>query len=220
MLAIVGGKGGCGKTTTTLGIARTMARAGESPLVVDADVDMPDVHHVANIDREYGVDRLGAGEVLDRAIQRSRRFPGVALVTGGRREHLARALTAIASWDGPVLVDTPAGINPDATQPLRHADAALAVSTDEPQCLEDVARSLTAAHRLQATPIGVCLRTVVGSDREAVAGLPVIGRTPTVDAPFEHSAVEAAWMGIADALTRGRFRGRPESCYPNSHGSS
>lgn len=209
MLAIVGGKGGCGKTTTTLGLARTMARAGESPLVVDADVDMPDVHHVANVDRGHGVDRLGTGEVLERAIQRSCRFPGVALVTGGQRDHLARALRAVAGWEGPVLVDTSAGIHPDATHPLRHADASLAISTDEPQCLEDVARSVTAARRLEATPVGAFVRTVVGAERDAVCGLPVLGRVPTVDAPFEHSAVEAAWVTVADRLARRRTPGQP-----------
>lgn len=209
MLAIVGGKGGCGKTTTTLGLARTMARAGESPLVVDADVDMPDVHHVANIDRDHGVDRLAAGESLERAVQRSRRFPGVALVTGGRRKNIGRALQTVASWNGPVLIDTPAGINPDATQPLRNADASLAVTTDEPQCLEDVARSVTAARRLAAPPVGVCLRTVVRSERDDVCGVPVLGRAPTVDGPFAHSTVEAAWVKISDVLARRRTRARP-----------
>src|SRR6056297_615748 len=55
MLAIAGGKGGCGKTTTAVGLARAFASLGADPLVVDADLDMPDLHHRTGVDREPGI---------------------------------------------------------------------------------------------------------------------------------------------------------------------
>ena len=40
MLEIAGGKGGCGKTTTALGLAAALARGGDTtPLVADFDHD-------------------------------------------------------------------------------------------------------------------------------------------------------------------------------------
>lgn len=44
MLAIAGGKGGCGKTTTALGLGAALPG---QPVVVDADWDLPNLHRLA-----------------------------------------------------------------------------------------------------------------------------------------------------------------------------
>jgi len=55
MLAIAGGKGGVGKTTTTLGLAAALPGR---PLAVDADRDMPDLHALAGVNRDPGLDAV------------------------------------------------------------------------------------------------------------------------------------------------------------------
>ncbi|ESP89504.1 nucleotide-binding protein, partial [Candidatus Halobonum tyrrellensis] len=50
MLAVTGGKGGTGKTTTTLGLARAL---DGRTLAVDADWDLPDLHALAGVDRAW-----------------------------------------------------------------------------------------------------------------------------------------------------------------------
>ena len=203
MLAVTGGKGGCGKTTTVLGLARTLARRGREPLVVDADCDMPDLHHLAGVERTDGVDALARGAPLSRVCRYPPSFPGVAVVTAGRPARTAPALRATRDWEGPVLVDCPAGIGPDASRPLRQADAAIVVSTDRPQCLDDTRRTVTAARQLDASPVGVLLRTVAGRTAGTggrVAGSPVLTTVPDVEDPFETPPLARAWSTVADRL--------------------
>ena len=203
MLALAGGKGGCGKTTTTLGLAMSLARLGLDPLVVDADCDMPNVHHVADVERNDGVGLLAEGVPLERALLRSTSFPGVALLTAGVREQVDAALRATARWHGPVLVDSPAGISPDATRPLRHADRTLIVSTDEPQCLSDTALTVTVARQLDSDPVGALVRERTGAAPVAVAGCEVLVTVPSVEQPFDSPALARAWNHVADVLFDG-----------------
>ncbi|RDZ49114.1 CDP-4-dehydro-6-deoxy-D-gulose 4-reductase, partial [Haloferax sp. Atlit-10N] len=44
MLAIAGGKGGCGKTTIALGVGQALGTPTRPALVVDTDRDMPNLH--------------------------------------------------------------------------------------------------------------------------------------------------------------------------------
>lgn len=204
MLAITGGKGGCGKTTTAVGLARALAARGLSPLLVDGDSDMPDIHHHLEIRRQYGVDALACGAPLSRAVQRTNSLPGVAIVTAGKPDRVPAALRATANWDGPVLVDCPAGIGPDATRPLRAADTCLVVSTDEPQCLEDTVRTLAVARQLGATPAGAVLRVVADDHRpQTIGDCPVRERVPTVESPNSHLGVSQAWSRLADEFCEG-----------------
>lgn len=196
MLAIAGGKGGCGKTTTTLGLARAFAQRGDTPLVVDADCSMPDVHHVAGIEREFGVDEIAAGESLATAAQYSARFPEVALLTGGLSANLPRALRATETWAGPVLIDCPAGVSPDATMPLRAARGTLIVTTDEPYSIEDAGRTMTMAQETGCDVLGLLVRRVADTEVDAPQSAPLLATLPSVPSPFEEEAVEDAWQSL------------------------
>ena len=203
MLAIAGGKGGCGKTTTALGLARALAGRNRTPLVVDADSDMPDVHHVVDLPPEPGVDRCSGGTPLDTVTRESDRFPGVRVLTGGRREHLDTALRTVRSWPGPVLVDCPPGSGPDATRPLRHAESALIVTTDEPVCLEDATRTVRTTRQLGVGPAGVLMvRARHGDLPTAIAGCRVLGVVPFVSDPYANGRVREAWQRVAGRLIR------------------
>lgn len=200
MLAVAGGKGGCGKTTTALGLARALARQGRTPLVLDADCDMPDLHLLADIDRDDGVDALARGAPLSRVCRQPTVFPGVSVVTAGRPTRVGPALRATRDWAGPVLVDCPAGIGPDATRPLREADATLLVSTDDPQSVEDTRRTATAARELGAPPAGVLLRTTAGDSPARVADCPVLATVPDVADPLRSRHLSRVWASVADRL--------------------
>lgn len=64
MLAIAGGKGGSGKTTTTACLARGLAGEGPPPIAVDGDCDMPDLHLVAGTCPRPGIGAYEDGASL------------------------------------------------------------------------------------------------------------------------------------------------------------
>ncbi len=198
MLAIAGGKGGCGKTTTTLGLAGALARRGFDPLVVDGDCDMPDIHHRVDLDRPGGIDSVADGETLVTAASHCPALPGVAILTGGKRDSLDAALRRAENWRGPVLVDCAAGTNPDSVRPLRYADRSLVVSTDQPQCIEDAEMTRTIARRLSAPPAGVLLRmTTPHAPGMLPDGWVVAGRIPPAESPLESPRVRHEYWSLS-----------------------
>jgi septum site-determining protein MinD len=209
MLAITGGKGGCGKTTTALGIARALLERGVDPLVVDADTDCPDVHLLADVDREPTWDALGDVAVLERVCRRAASLGGVAVLPAGKEESCAQALTRAKRWHGPVLVDCPAGAGPDAATPLRVTDRSLLASVAEPESLEDTAKSAAVARRLGATPAAAVLRSEEPPERLPFECQPVI-RIPrvavgaasgrAVESVLSHPGVAAAYHRVSRVL--------------------
>jgi septum site-determining protein MinD len=210
MLAIAGGKGGCGKTTTALGLARAMARVGENPLVVDADTDCPDVHLLANVDREPTWDALDE-RVLDCVAQRSPSLGGIAVVPAGGADAVADALARVRDWPGPVLVDCPAGAGPAATTPLRAAERSVLATTDDPETLADTAKTADVAARLDARPAAAVVRTGE-SDLDPPFDAPVVETVPRVaidrpstraiEAILSHPGVIATYQSVASRLGR------------------
>lgn len=178
MLAITGGKGGCGKTTTTLGLAAAFARQRRRPVAVDADRDMPNLGIVAN------------------AVE----LPGVAVVANPD----GRPLSDLRLPPGrrPVFVDCPAGGGPDAADPLRRADRALVVTTDRRQSVEDALKTIAMARALDTPIAGV----VVSRQADPPDGLaeaadaPVVACVPAVENPLASPASVAAHDELASRL--------------------
>lgn len=202
MLAIVGGKGGCGKTTTALGLASVLGAQGRDPLVVDADTDMPNVHHLVGLDDVGGVDAVADGESVERASESPDGFPGVSVLTAGTRASLTDALDRLRRWPGPVLLDCSTGVSADATKPIAAARASLLVSTDQPQCLEDARTTALVARNLGATPCGALVRTTGdGPVPRAIGKCPVLETVPTLETvSFSDPRLRKPWRTLGTAI--------------------
>jgi len=201
MLAIAGGKGGCGKTTTALGLAAALARDGGRPLVVDADCDMPNLHTMADTDRSPGVDAVADGDSIAAATHRSTVVPGVdVLPAGSASGPLDRtALRRLARARQRVLLDCPAGATDAAAAPLRHADAALVVSTDEQASLDDATKTARMAEALDARVVGSVLTR---TDDPASAGGASKGTAPRAAEPVLATVPEITGDVLGDRVGR------------------
>jgi len=205
MIAVAGGKGGCGKTTTTACLARALADAGSDPVVVDADVDMPDLHVVAGARLDSGLAALADGAPVSEVAQSTVELPGVRLVANdpGATDDLAAALDRLRTLADPVVVDTAAGASPAAAAPLRAADATIVVSTPTPQSLEDAAKTAAMARTLDAPVLGAVLTRSDGSvDPEPLLECPTLGHVPAVSDPLSDERVRNAYAQVRTDLAK------------------
>jgi len=215
MLAIAGGKGGCGKTTTTVGVATALARMGLTPLVADMDIEMPDLHLVVDVPDCPGLPALARGESPTSVAHTPSDRPGLAVVPAGDGtiDTTASAVTQLRDWDGPVLLDCPAGAARDAAVPLRQADRTLLVTTPQPQTLRDTAKTAEMARTLDAPPVGVVVVDLPASQPERdpqlsesvtqrLFGCSVLGQVPAVtEPPLQVEIVRTAYETVAKKVT-------------------
>lgn len=206
MLAIAGGKGGVGKTTTVLGLS--IAFDGDA-IAADADPDMPNLHALAGVDREPTVSALDDGRRVGSVAQSHPDETGVRVLPApriGADGDIGRSLTRLGAGEWPVVVDCPAGAAPDAAAPLRVADAALVVSTPCAPALRDAAKTAAMTRALGTTVAGAVL-THTRSAPDAVSdllGCPVVASVPTADPPvLVDPAVRTAYRRLADRLGEG-----------------
>ncbi|MFC6825382.1 MinD/ParA family ATP-binding protein [Halopelagius fulvigenes] len=216
MLAIAGGKGGCGKTTTTLGLAAAM---DAETRVVDADRDMPNLHALAGVPRDATERTAADGRVpSDPADERTPpyRHPEYnhvsvspapprrdARADGGCDDPSARLRRIRAETDAAVLVDCPAGAGPDAAAPLRVCDGAVVVSSLCAPSLRDAAKTASMARTLGTPVVGAVLTRarVAPPGVSDLLGCPVLGRVPEAEPPvLEDASVRRAYENVATEI--------------------
>ncbi|WP_277540705.1 MinD/ParA family ATP-binding protein [Haloarcula laminariae] len=206
MLAIAGGKGGCGKTTTAVGLARALATPGTRPLVVDADLDMPDLHHRTGVDRQPGIDEAVARGDPRGVAQPARRFPGIDVLPcdGADTATAAALFERLADEEGPVLLDCPAGASPDAAAPLRAADRTVLVSTPRERSLRDAAKTAAMARELDTPPAAVVLVRSDGRvDPGELLGCDAVVHVPELsEPPLETEESAARHRQCAKSLSK------------------
>lgn len=156
-LAVCGGKGGCGKTTTALALAGALVDARRDPIVVECDRDMPNLHVYADVPDEPGVDALADGSSIDAVAHDATRPVGVRVVPGVPGANVADALSELEVADLPsvVLLDTPAGASEDVAVPLRAATATVLVTTPATPCVRATVKTAAMARALDAPPVAV-----------------------------------------------------------------
>ena len=196
MLAIAGGKGGSGKTTTTLGLARAF---DEHVVAVDADRDMPNLGSMA------GVERRDDGPMDPREHPDD---PTVSVLSPPPEtddDAFERWLRAVADDHRQTVVDCPAGAGPDVAVPLRIADAVVVVTQLCAPALRDAAKTAAMARAL-GTPVvgGVVSRARIAPESvERLVGAPILGAVPDEASPvLAQPTVQAAYSRISNTLGR------------------
>jgi septum site-determining protein MinD len=208
VIAVAGGKGGSGKTTTALGLARALSRRGASAVAADADWDLPNLDRLASATTDRSSSATIREAIRDSASIAPERSSVTVLAAPDDPDAVAPVATfdALADAvpdDAPTLLDCPAGASPDAAAPLRAADRSLLVTPLRRAALRDAAKTAAIARRLGCPPLGVvAVRADSVPDPVGdLLGCPVLGRVPpAAPTPLADPAVRSAYDDLARRL--------------------
>lgn len=205
MIAIAGAKGGCGKTTTTLGLAKAFAEVGEPVIAVDADSQLPNLHVVADVDREPTIADLESGVPISAVAKRPPETSSVAVLTAPSASSgvdIESTLARLRTESVRVLVDCPSGAGPDVVEPILAADSVVVVSTGTERSLQAAETTIELARRIGVPVAGAILVRCEGVPEgfETRLGVPILGVVPECDAPLASDATRAAYAEAVTAL--------------------
>lgn len=143
---IASGKGGTGKTTTTINLGTSLAQMGHRTTVLDADLGMANLGLLLGLEEEPVTlhEVLSGDQRIKNAIYEGPE--GLQVVPAGLTlegfqkadpERLQEALSHIIDNTEYLLIDAPAGLSKDSVIPLAVADEVLLVVNPELSSMAD-----------------------------------------------------------------------------------
>lgn len=176
---IASGKGGTGKTTTTLNLGTSLAMLGKKTIIIDADLGM------ANLGILLGLEQSkitlhevlsGEAEVKDAIYDGPY---GLKVVPSGlslkgfqksNPDKLKQVISALTDGMDYILIDAPAGISRDSIIPLAVADRVLLVVNPELSSLADALKIKTLTELVGKTVDGAILNRTENEKTEINSG--------------------------------------------------
>lgn len=147
-ISVTSGKGGVGKTLTTVSIAATARRMGHSVLILDGDFGLANVDVVLGLNARYNINDVieGTAELKDIIIKGPL---GIDLIPSGsgisslsnlsytQRQSLLCQLDKFNVHYDYVIIDTGAGISDNVLHFNSISDSVVVVTTPEPHAITD-----------------------------------------------------------------------------------
>lgn len=168
VIAVASGKGGVGKTTTVVNVGDWLHADGESVIVVDGDLGMPNLATLLSVNPEVTIHELLSGESEIRNAQTTT-SNGLAVLGGegsidayadADPTEFGRVLSALTEQYDYVIVDTGAGLSYESLLPLGLVDEVVLVSSPDESAIHDTKRTADFARTVNADIRGVIVTRV------------------------------------------------------------
>ncbi len=174
--AIASGKGGVGKTTTTVNLGTALAGAGHRTVIVDCDLAMANLARFVSLGTDVETLHDVLADEADVEDATYRLADGIAAVPSPAdlarysdlaTEKLSEAVATLRSVFDYVLLDVGAGVGRETIVPLKLADATLLVVTPEPAAVQDAEKTVGLVDRAGSNVRGVVVTRVRDDDEAA-----------------------------------------------------
>lgn len=195
IIGIVSGKGGVGKTTTTINLSTALMGFKKNVIAIDGDIKM------SGLGLQLGMyyfpfslnDVLrGQGELHEALyIHPSglRIIPASLGVDNVRTSSLKRILEDQSLENNIVLVDSPPGFEKNSLAVLKACPELLIVTTPEIPAITEALKVISVSEKMGSTPIGIVVNMyrerepsqINLKEIQAICGLPIIGVIPEDD---------------------------------------
>lgn len=177
IIVVVSGKGGVGKTTSSINIASALTSFGRSAILIDGDLSSPNVgmhlgtHQVPITLNDVLLGRKHIKEAV--YVHNS----GVKVVFAGISydsvkntglENFKKSIDGLRDTNEIVIIDGPPGNGASATAVISAADEVIIVTNPEMPAVTDALRTIKLSEDLSKNVIGVVIARVKKSDTEMI----------------------------------------------------
>jgi septum site-determining protein MinD len=170
-IVVTSGKGGVGKTTTTVNVGAALAKRGYKVVLVDTDIGLRNLDLVLGLEKKIVFDLVEVIEgrcQLRQALIRDKRFESLAMLPAAQtrekeavtEDQMKAIIAELAESADFVLIDCPAGIEHGFRSAIAGAAEAIVVTTPEVSAIRDADRVVG---KLQAA--GMPFRLIVNRVR-------------------------------------------------------
>ena len=150
-IVLTSGKGGVGKTTTTVNLGAALAKRGQRVILVDADIGLRNLDLVLGLEKRIVFDLVEVVEgrcQLRQALIKDKRFESLFILPAAQTRdkdsvseaQFAKIVDELAELADYVLIDCPAGIEAGFRNAIAGATEAIIVTTPEVSAIRDADR--------------------------------------------------------------------------------
>lgn len=148
VIAVTSGKGGVGKTNTSINIAASLAKQGHKVMLMDADLGLANVDVNLGLQCSFNMAHVMSGEKTLSEIVLTGPFDmqvvpaasGIYEMAGLQNEQLQHLIQAFSEYNGKLdylIIDTAAGISDNVLAFLNAAHQVIVIACDEPSSITD-----------------------------------------------------------------------------------
>lgn len=178
VIAVTSGKGGVGKTNTSVNLAIALAQKGNRVIVLDADLGLANVEVLVGLNSIYNLQHVLTGErtmaeILVKGPAGIEVVPGtsglskLADLRESSRDRIMTGLRELQERADFVVIDTMAGIGRSAIAFVLAADEVLLVSTPEPSSIVDAYGMLKTVYQKRDQAIVRLIANMVMNKKQA-----------------------------------------------------
>jgi flagellar biosynthesis protein FlhG len=199
IITVTSGKGGVGKTNTSVNMALAYARMGKKVVVMDADLGLANVNVILNIIPRWNLYHVIRKQKTMREILLETEY-GISIVAGASgfskianlsdddRLNFIRELSTLSNADI-IIIDTSAGVSINVVDFIAAADDAVIITTPEPTAITD-AYSMIKIISADVNNLNIGVKLVVNRVHSVAEGKKVADRLIGIAAQFLNLKVD------------------------------